>query len=286
LLGSDELSIERGVGANNAPAVTNAKKSRLLVAVQGDRSTEYDWKAVTVGFPPKLRLTPCGEPEPIPEIDVTDALVELFRVFNLQEEWHRRELALAVSRNAFDDPFRQKWAGRVLEMKRSFTRVTPDTDAKRAAWLQRYSARDKRWRARKRFGDGWADFTADFAPLGMDSADFGERITDLSVLVQEAMGLRDAVDDPELRHLSDIKVARARAAAAKVADGVAADERISPDLFSALAYAIEHSRDFGVRYRICEERTCERLYVLPRTTKRFCSDACKQAHYRLEKQSG
>jgi hypothetical protein len=162
----------------------------------------------------------------------------------------------------------------------------PDTDAKSAAWLQRYSGRDKRWRARKRFGDAWADFTAAFAPLGMDSVDFGKRINDLRVLVQEATGLRDAIDDPELRHLGDVKVARARTAAAKVVDGVAADERIAPDLFSALAYAIEHSRDFGVRYRICEEPTCERLYVLPRTTKRFCSDACKQAHHRLAKQSG
>jgi hypothetical protein len=285
LLGFDERSIESRVSPNNAPAVTNTKKSRLLVAVDGKRSTEYVWETVTEDFPPKLRLTPCGETKSIPEIDVTETLVELFRVYSLRAEWHLRELALAESRNAFaDDPFRQKWAGLLLEMKRSFTRVTPDTDAKFAAWLQSHSNRDKRWRARKRFGDGWADFSAAYAPLGMDSADFGERVSDLKNLVQEVEGGRDVIDDPALRYLGDVKVARARTAAAKVVDGLATDERTAPDLFSALAYAIEHSHDFGVRYRICEETTCERLYVLPRTTKRFCSDACKQAHYRLAKQ--
>jgi hypothetical protein len=270
------------MGRRNSLAVTNAKKSRLLVAVKGDRSTEYDWETVSADFPPKLRLTPCGETESIPEIDVTDALVELFRVYNLQADWLQRELALAASRNALDDPIRQKWAGRVLEMKRSFTRVTPDTDTKRAAWLQRYSARDKRWRARKRFADNWADFARDFGPLSneLDSVAFGSRATDLGVLVQEVSGLRDEVDDPELRHLGDVKVARARTAAAKVVDGVAADERIALDLFSALAYAIEHSRDFGVRYRICQNRECERLFVMATTQKKWCSDACKMAAHR------
>jgi hypothetical protein len=271
------------MGRRNSLAVTNAKKPRLLVAVQGDRSTEYDWEPVTVDRLPKLRLTPRGEPEPIPEIDVTDALVELFRVQTHQLDWFRRETALFESRNAFVDPLQQKWARVLLGVTRSMTALTPDTDAKNAAWLQRYSARDKRWRARKRFADSWADFTADFGPLDLDSADFGLRVTDLRFLVDEVMGLRDEVEHPELRQVGDVKVARARAAAAKVTDGVAKNERIAPDLFSALAYAIEHSRDFGVRYRICENRECERLFVMATTQKKWCSDACKVAAHRRKR---
>jgi hypothetical protein len=166
------------------------------------------------------------------------------------------------------------------------TAVLPDNDAKFTAWMKRHSKKDKRGSARKKFADSWAKFSADFGPLSdkLDSKTFYSCASDLQRLMREASGLRVEMDDQELRGDHYGKVARARAAGAQVTDGVGKNEKDSPDLFSALAYAIEHSHDFGVRYRICEETTCERLYVLPRTTKRFCSDACKQTHYRLAKQ--
>jgi hypothetical protein len=238
---------------------------------------------VTTDWPRRVRLIPEGDSVPIDDIDdVTKTLRRLFEVRTYQMDWLRRELPGALSRGELN-PVQQKWAERVLGIKRSMTATTPDTDTKRAAWLQRYSAKDKRLRARKTFADNWADFARDFGPLSneLDSVAFGSRASDLSTMVQEATGLRAEVDDPELRHYGDVNVAQARAAASRVTDGRGKNEKVSPDLFSALAYAIEHSRDFGVRYRICENPKCERLFVLATTQKKWCSDACKvDAHRR------
>jgi hypothetical protein len=274
-------------------AVTNPKKapaSRLSIDVHAERSTEYDWKQpVTEGLLPVLRLVPCGDSEAIPDdLDMTAALKELFEVFTLQRDWLRRELALAWLHGKIVDPRQQRWARRVLEMKRSFTSVKPDSDAKFAAWLQRYSAKDKRWRARKKFTDSWGDFAADFGPLSdkLDSKTFGSCASDLGVLVREVTGLRDEEEEDELRAEGGAKVARARAAGAEVTDGVRKNVKVSPDLFSALAYAIEHSRDFGVRYRICRNPTCERLFVMATEQKKWCSDACKMEAHRQKKPTG
>jgi hypothetical protein len=181
---------------------------------------------------------------------------------------------VALSRGELN-PVQQKWAELVLGIKRSITATAPDNDTKRAAWLQRYSAKDKRWRARKKFGDSWADFAQAFGPLSDEpnSETFGTRVTDLSLMVMEVSGLRAEVDDPELRRLGDVKVARVRSAAAKVADGWGENEKVSPDLFSALAYAIEHGK---VRYRICRIPSCERLFVMATEQKKWCSVACRK----------
>jgi hypothetical protein len=101
--------------------------------------------------------------------------------------------------------------------------------------------------------------------------------SDLQVLVQEVSGLRDEEEDDELRYLDDMKAARARVAATKVTKaavrGALKNRRSGPDLFSALAYAIEHGK---VRYRICGIKSCERLFVVATTQKKWCSDACRK----------
>ncbi len=261
---------------DNALAVTKANKSSLSITVHANRSTEYDWEPVTSDWPRWLRLTPCGDSVPIDDIDVTLALKELFEVYTYQRDWLRRELWVALSRGELS-PVQQKWARLVLGIKRSMTATTPDNDTKYAAWLNRYSAKDKRLRARKKFADRWADFAKDFGPLSdeLDSKTFGRRAADLSLLIMEVSGLRAEVDGPEQQRLDDAKVARIHAATARVTGSRWKNEKASPDLFSALAYAIEHSRDFGVRYRICENSRCERLFVLATTQKKWCSGACK-----------
>jgi len=250
----------------------NAGASPLLISVHADRSTEYEWKQlVTDGFSPELRLVPCGESEPIPDdINLARALWELFEVFTLQRHWLSRELAFARDEDL--DPRQRVWARRILKIRRGMTAELPDNDAKYTAWMKRHSKKDKRGRACKKFADSWADFAADFGPLSdkLDSKTFGSCASDLRALIQEASGLRAEVDDQELRAEGDAKVARARAAAAKV---TGKSERVSPDLFSALAYAIEHGK---VRYRICRIPSCERLFVMATEQKKWCSGACRK----------
>lgn len=270
--------------ATNAPIIGENARLLRLIPVRAERAEYYDVADAEPGPTPRAELIVAGPPVEIGAIDIEAALRDLIQVMRRLLEWQRREMALSVSRNKITNPRVRALATLELEMRRRMRAVDhtvfDDSDPRFLAWLKRYANEDRRFRARLDFENRWIDFAEAYGPLRGEliSYDFGKYATDLRSLISEQAGGTPSVDGhAELASMHQTKIAHVQAALSAVSDENV--ETGMPDTYTALAYAIENRKTFGVRYQTCENKRCERLFIRPRTPtpKRHCSTGCRVA---------
>jgi hypothetical protein len=266
------------------------------VYVHGLRSQDYeldDHAGVPDGEPSPhvVRLRGLGDEIPIGIVDLQRALADLFDVSHLLLDSLRRERFADPVRYVADlrgpvyatDPI-----GRVHDVL--WAQALGGVDMH--GWLRRYTSKDNRWRARRKFGDRWLDFVLAYGPLGLETnaSEFGTLATDLTVWAAHVDPQSPAVELPEVIAAKTAKTDRVESYLPQVTnlDG----QWRSPSLYSALAYTICERWKFGFRFGVCEGPLCERTFVKtradskePEKRHRHCSPACKQATYRQRKRA-
>ena len=266
------------------------------VYVHGLRSQDYeldDHAGVPDGEPSpnEVRLRGLGDEIPFGIVDLQRALADVFDVSHLLLDWLRRE--------RFADPVRYAadlrgpvYATDPIERIHDLSWAQALAGEDMHGWLRRYTSKDNRWRARRKFEDRWLNFVLAYGPLGLETnaSEFGVLATDLTVWAAHVDPQSPAVELPKVIAAGTAKTDRVESYLPQVinVDG----QWRSPSLYGALAYTICERRKFGFRFGVCESPLCKRTFVKtradskdPEKRHRHCSRACKQATYRQRKRA-